>query len=75
MFKVGEKIRCKETNMTLIDPNKSDFTKDKIYVVKEMSDDGMRVRVEKDDFGRVNGWNAKKFESVKVLFYKELLED
>jgi hypothetical protein len=69
MFKPGERVRCLRNFF-------DEFTKGKIYIVKEMLDSNQIVFLKKDDKGFTNGLQTESFESVeKEYFYKELLED
>jgi len=79
MFKKGEKVRCIKDDIkhsiTDISYKTDSFTKGNIYIVKSIDKHNKRFMVEKDDFGRCNGWIMENFESIeKELFYKEILE-
>jgi len=55
-FKVGDKVRCKESYG-------GQFTEGKIHTVKDTYADGFRLLVERDDNGSTeNGWSSDRFE-------------
>lgn len=62
---VGDKVRCLKTYISVFS-GKTEFTKDKIYEVREgNSKDTSRIEVVADDTGIPNGWDSKYFELIR----------